>query len=95
MVIEGGFDAEYFMQRMPVWEAMEYLASIEYRGRDYWERARLIALVTAQVNSTKKIRPDSIIRFVWDKIEENQTVSEAEKQRLEAKAKYLKKKLYG
>lgn len=95
MVVEGGYDAEYFMTRMPIFEAMEYLASLEYRGRDNWEQARMIAYMVAQVNSKKVLKPSEIIKYIWDENKEPETVSAVDLERLKQKADYLEKKLYG
>ncbi|MEG0796688.1 MAG: hypothetical protein RR397_09335 [Odoribacter sp.] len=36
------------------------------KHKQSWEQARLIAYVTAQVNSSKKLNPSDIITFNWD-----------------------------
>lgn len=95
MVVEGGFEAEYFMTKMPIFEAMEYLASVQYRGRDRWEQARMIAYMVAQVNSKKVLKPSEIIKYAWDENKESEAVNAVDLERLKQKAEYLEKKLYG
>ena len=49
--------------------------SLHLRHKDSWEQARLISYVTAQVNSTKKLSPNDIITFGWEKEDETNTVN--------------------
>ena len=37
------------------------------KNKDSWEQTRLQGYITAQVNSTKKISPDDIMTFPWEK----------------------------
>lgn len=46
--------------------------SLHLRHKDSWEQARLIAYVTAQANSTKKLKPSDIIKFGWEQTEDKQ-----------------------
>jgi len=39
----------------------------DYGIRDGWEQARLIAYLIAQANSKERLEVDSIIKFPWDK----------------------------
>lgn len=56
--------------------------------KDSWEQARLQAYVTAQCNSTKKLKPSDIMQFYWDKSEEDDTyISNEDVERLRDKAK--------
>jgi hypothetical protein len=50
--------------------------SLHLRQKDSWEQARLISYITAQSNSTKKLKPTDIIKFAWEQTDEKQpTVS--------------------
>ena len=46
--------------------------SLHLRHKDSWEQARLIAYVTAQANSTKKLKPSNMIKFGWEQTEDKQ-----------------------
>lgn len=50
-------------------EFYEVSALMEYahlRHKEAWERARMIAFTTAQVQSTKKLKLSDICKFAWD-----------------------------
>lgn len=94
LVIERGFDAEYFMDRMKAYEALEYLASLHYGKKEEWEQARFIAYMVGQVNSTKTLKLTDIIRFPWDE-EQEDVIDENEIRRLQEKTKLIEKKLNG
>lgn len=94
LVIERGFDAEYFMDRMKVYEALECLASLHYVKKEEWEQARFIAYMVGQVNSTKTLKLTDIIRFPWDE-EQEDVIDENEIRRLQEKTKLIEKKLNG
>lgn len=69
-----------------------------YAFKNQWEQARLISYVTAQVQSTKKLKFEDIIKLPWDDatqdIEEADTkISKADIERLNKMAQaYLKSK---
>lgn len=46
--------------------------SLHLRQKDSWEQARLISYITAQSNSTKKLKPTDIIKFAWEQTDEKQ-----------------------
>jgi hypothetical protein len=59
-----------------------------------WEQTRFIALVTAQVQSTKRIKPKDIMGFPWDSEQDKgkhknktQPIDEAKRQELMSKMK--------
>jgi len=45
--------------------------SLHLRTKENWEQARMMAYVTAQVNSKKRLKPTDIIKFAWEKQKEN------------------------
>ena len=60
--------------------------------KDSWEQARLMGYISAQTHSTKKMNVSDIVSFPWE--EDNTKVhdtsmSNADKRRLEEKAKQL------
>ena len=44
------------------------------KHKDEWEAARMQAYLTAQVNSTKKLKPTDIISFAWESAIKTATV---------------------
>lgn len=73
-----------------MYEITPYIRNIHLRSKESWEQARLGAYITAQVNSTKKLKVTDIMEFPW----ENSTkktgitdISNADVERLKNKAK--------
>lgn len=60
------------MDTCTVWEINDIIENLPYMDRALWETARLNAYVVAQVNSTKKITQQDILKFKWE--EESQIV---------------------
>lgn len=60
-----------------------------YSHKDDWEQARLIAYMTAQVNSTKQLKVTDILKFYWEKenVAANTSISNADVDRLREQAK--------
>ena len=56
-----------YVDQMEFFECIAALKHQEYAIRDGWEQARLIAYMVAQTNSTKRLKPEDIIGFAWDK----------------------------
>lgn len=74
---------------MQFYEVDALLDSYYLKHKDSWEQARLIAYMTAQVNSRNTIRPDDIIKFHWEKDEDAPVVSEADQMSIELEMKEL------
>ena len=49
------------------WEIGLMAESLEYADRNEWERTRFQSYVTAQCQSTKKMKPTDIIKFPWER----------------------------
>lgn len=61
------------------------------RTKENWEQARLISYITAQTQSTKKLKITDIIKFPWEGEQVHNTqVSNEDRQRLIEKAKNFK-----
>lgn len=54
---------------MEFYEIDSLLDSYYLKHKDSWEQARLIAYMTAQVNSKNTLQPEDIIKFSWEKEE--------------------------
>ena len=78
---------------MQMYELEPLISNIHRRNKESWEQARLLAYITAQVNSTKKLKPSDIITFSWDENTTGDTsISNEDVQRLKNKAKqYINK----
>lgn len=77
-----------------MYELEPLVSSIYRKNKESWEQTRLLAYITAQVNSTRKLQPSDIISFSWD--EETTTgetsISNDDVQRLKDKARqYINK----
>lgn len=69
-----------------------------YAYRQQWEQARVISYVTAQVQSTKKLKYEDIIKLPWDDDkeivdEDNTKITKADIERINKMAQtYLNRK---
>lgn len=67
VVIQYGIvSLEYFLDKMKPYELSIICSSLHLRIKESWEQARMIAYVTAQSQSTKKMKPTDIIKFAWE-----------------------------
>ena len=64
-----GLSPRYVLDEMQFYEVDALLDSYYLKHKDSWEQARLIAYMTAQVNSRNTIKPEDIIKFHWEKDE--------------------------
>lgn len=48
------------------WEISMMADALGYSEREEWERTRFLAYMTAQMQSTKRLKPTDIIKFKWD-----------------------------
>ena len=72
---------------MQMYELEPLIANIHKKNKESWEQTRLLAYITAQVNSTKKLKPTDIISFSWDNEVSDTAISNEDVQRLKNKAK--------
>ena len=79
---------------MKTYEVAEYLGSVQYRGRDNKDMARMIAQVIAQVNSKNTIKPADIVKFPWDSDKPVPVVTDEEREQLAKRAEAIKKQLW-
>lgn len=54
---------------MPLWLITKHLTLLSYSERASWEQTRLLLWSIMQVNSTKKIDANKVLKFEWDKVE--------------------------
>lgn len=76
VVIQFGVcSMEYFLDKMKPYELSIICESLHLRVKDSWEQTRMISYLIAQTNSKKKLKPNDIISFPWEK---EKTVKKAE-----------------
>lgn len=63
------------MDSLQWYEVQALLDSLEITCKQSWEQTRQIAYVVAQTQSTKPIKPSDLIKFSWDKKEDNKDTS--------------------
>lgn len=93
---ECGVSPDYFLDRMTLTEVRYLLEGYERRKRDAWEQTRILGYITAQVNSTKKLKQTDILSFPWDQeVIKKKVVSvpDSEIERLRNKAKQVEQTL--
>lgn len=81
---------EYFMDKMSFYEVRTLAKNLHRSVRWGWEMTREIAFVTAQVNSTKRLKPSDIMQFEWDNNKKNE--QHLDKERLQELAAKMKMK---
>ena len=84
----------YVMDEMRMYEIGCLMPFLYLASKDSWEQARLMSYISAQTHSTKKMAVSDIISFPWEKDTgtiHDTSMSNADKKRLEEKAKQLEK----
>lgn len=88
---------EYFLDKMKPYELSILCDSLHLRQKDSWEQARMIAYITAQANSSKKLKPTDIIKFGWEtntnEIEPSKPITIDDVERIKTLALEREKKL--
>jgi len=79
---------------MKTYEVAEYLGSVQYRGRDIKDMARMIAQLIAQVNSKNTIKSTDIVKFPWDSDKPVPVVTDEEREELAKRAEAIKRQLW-
>lgn len=89
MVVALGLSPKYVLDEMQMYEVESLLESYYLKNKDSWEQARLIAYMTAQVNSRDRISPEDIMKFSWEKNNENIEFDENDLKELESEMKQM------
>ena len=84
-----GLSPRYVLDEMQFYEVDALLDSYYLKHKDSWEQARLIAYMTARVNSKGDLSPTDIMKFHWEKDEHDPVVSEADQKNIEQEMKQL------
>lgn len=83
-----GLSPSYVLDEMQFYEIESLLDSYYLRHKDSWEQARLIAYMTARVNSKGDLSPDDIMKFHWEK-DDKPIINEQEQNDIELEIKQL------
>lgn len=90
LVLRLGLNPEYVLDKMTMYEVRAIMRHSHLKEQEQWEQTRLLAYMTAQVNSTKKLKFTDIVKFPWEEEEKEkhteQQMNDAELKRLKAKA---------
>ena len=94
-VIELGLSPEYFLDKMQLYEIPTIVRNANLKNKDSWEQARFISFITAQVNSTKKMKPTDLMLFSWDNevVDTSKSISNEDRERLKNKSKQYENKI--
>lgn len=57
----------YFLDEMQYYELDLLTENLQLAYRQEWEQTRYLCYVTAQTQSTKRLKPTDIMKFKWDK----------------------------
>lgn len=90
VVGEGGCQPEYFLKKMGVGEAADYIKGLRRRERSAWEQTRLLATTVAKLMGAK----DYELTLPWDderEEEEDEETSAEELERLREKAREMER----
>lgn len=83
-----------FMEDLREWELGTIVDSVPYIDRGAWERMRFSVYAQVQSQSMKKLVPEEIMSFSWDKSKpENTGISKEDIERLKARAEEIKLKM--
>lgn len=74
---------------MEMYEVESLLDGYYLKNKDGWEQARLVAYMTAQVNSTKSLSPKDIMKFHWEDEDTPTVIDEDEIKAMELEIKQL------
>ena len=85
----------YVLDEMRMYEIGCLMPFLYLATKDAWEQARLVGYIVAQTHSTKKMSISDIATFPWEgkTAAADTSMSNADKHRLEQKAKQLEKQL--
>jgi hypothetical protein len=87
-VVGLGLPPKYVLDEMQFYEVDSLLDSYYLKHKDSWEQARLIAYMTARVNSKGDLSPDDIMKFHWEK-DDKPIINEQEQNDIELEIKHL------
>ena len=88
---QGGCNPEYFMDRMGISEAREYMEGVMMRQRAGWEQTRVVSEILIKVMTGEEHH----IPLPWDDETEDEETTEEELEELRKKAERMEDYLNG
>ena len=88
---QGGCSPEYFMDRMGIGEAREYMEGVMMRQRSGWEQTRVLSEILIKVMTGE----DNHIPLPWDDETEDEETTEEDLEELRMKAERMEDYLNG
>lgn len=99
--MELGLSPKYVLDEIEIYEINSLIKHSYKRHKNQWEQARLISFLIAQTNSTKKLQLEDIIKFKWEKEQEEEekrienSVSLTDLEKMMRDADEVKKLMFG
>ena len=89
------------MDTLQEYEVQSIVENLEYYERGDWERTRFLAYCNIQKSSSKRISPQDLISFPWEKEDDNtdqintnsEPLTQSDIQRLKEKSKIISQTL--
>lgn len=78
---------------MELYEMETLVENLWMKNKEAWEQARYMSYVTAQCQSTKKLDPQEMMPFPWDRIEEKHIDTPEEKEQMWREMKEMEKRM--
>lgn len=98
LVYVGHLTPTYVLDEMDNYLIPILIEGLYLSNKESWEQTRELLFMTAQVNSTKKLKPEDLMKFPWDSYKpefEKKPITEEDRIRLEEKAELFKRNLNG
>lgn len=99
LTLKYHLDPEYVLDRMEMYEIAALMEYEWYAKKDEWEIGRMQAYVQAQTQSTKRLKPDDIMKLPWEdkfipREEKDTYISDEDVERLTEKANNIAGRLF-
>ena len=65
--MQCGVQPDYVLDRMKFYEIEALIENLWMKNKESWEQTRVQAYISAQCQSTKKIDPQEMMSFPWEK----------------------------
>lgn len=66
-MLKCGISPAYVLDEMPLYEVDLFTSYLYLVDKAAAERMRMMMWMTAQTNSTKRIKPEDIVEFAWER----------------------------
>ena len=80
------------MDDLREWELENIISELENVDKNAWERTRTLCYLIAQTNSTKRLKPQDIMKFPWE-TEKEQKEIERQKSTIKLKKEITKEEI--